>query len=112
LEDVGYQGSRHFDAHAYRTEDYEGVTDFARGCMRSYLILKEKAARWAADEDIRDILDEVGRRVDGLPCTSCYSSKGADALLGHAFDKDAILKKRLPYERLDQLTVDVLAGVR
>jgi xylose isomerase len=112
LEDVGYQGSRHFDAHAYRTEDYEGVKDFARGCMRSYLILKEKADRWNADEEIRDILEEVGRRVDGLPCTSCYSSKGAEALLGHAFDKDTILKKRLPYERLDQLTVDVLAGVR
>ena len=44
LEDVGYDGSRHFDAHAYRTEDYEGVKDFARGCMRTYLILKEKAA--------------------------------------------------------------------
>ena len=43
LEDVGYQGSRHFDAHAYRTEDYEGVKDFARGCMRTYLILKGKA---------------------------------------------------------------------
>ena len=37
LEDVGYEGSRHFDAHAYRTEDYEGVKDFARGCMRTYL---------------------------------------------------------------------------
>ena len=36
LEEVGYAGSRHFDAHAYRTEDYEGVKDFARGCMRSY----------------------------------------------------------------------------
>ena len=49
LEDVDYNGSRHFDAHAYRTEDYEGVKDFARGCMRTYLILKEKAARWNAD---------------------------------------------------------------
>ncbi len=44
LEDVGYAGSRHFDAHAYRTEDYEGVKDFARGCMRTYLIMKEKRA--------------------------------------------------------------------
>ena len=43
LEDVGYDGPRHFDAHAYRTEDYDGVKDFARGCMRTYLILKEKA---------------------------------------------------------------------
>ncbi|MGH9941768.1 MAG: xylose isomerase, partial [Pyrinomonadaceae bacterium] len=48
LEDVGYAGSRHFDAHAYRTEDYEGVKDFARGCMRTYLILKEKGAQWNA----------------------------------------------------------------
>ena len=43
LEDVGYDASRHFDAHAYRTEDYEGVKDFAKGCMRTYLILKDKA---------------------------------------------------------------------
>ena len=42
LEDVGYAGPRHFDAHAYRTEDYQGVKDFARGCMRNYLILKRK----------------------------------------------------------------------
>ena len=44
LEDVGYDGPRHFDAHAYRTEGPEGVKAFARGCMRTYLILKEKAA--------------------------------------------------------------------
>src|SRR5512142_2966125 len=49
LEDHGYSGSRHFDAHAYRTEDYEAVKDFARGCMRTYFILKEKAKRWNAD---------------------------------------------------------------
>lgn len=47
LEDVGYEGPRHFDAHAYRTEDDKGVKDFARGCMRTYLILKEKAHRWS-----------------------------------------------------------------
>src|SRR6266704_357844 len=56
LEDVGYTGPRHFDAHAYRTEDYEGVKDFARGCMRTYLILKEKAARFNADKEIQGIL--------------------------------------------------------
>lgn len=112
LEDVGYQGSRHFDAHAYRTEDYEGVKDFARGCMRTYLMFKEKAARWNSDPEIQAILKEVGSAPNGLPCTSCYSSKSAAALLGHVFDKDAILKKRLPYERLDQLTVEILTGVR
>ena len=59
LEDNGYSGSRHFDAHAYRTEDYEGVKDFARGCMRTYLILKEKAAQWNADTEIQALLAEI-----------------------------------------------------
>ncbi len=36
----------------------------------------------------------------------------ATQLLAHVFDKDAISKKRLPYELLDQLTVDLLAGLR
>ena len=112
LEEVGYQGPRHFDAHAYRTEDYEGVKDFARGCMRTYLIYKEKAAHWNADKEIQEILKEISRPVDGIPCIGCYSNKGASALLSHVFDKEAITKKRLPYERLDQLTVDILAGVR
>jgi xylose isomerase len=112
LEDVGYQGPRHFDAHAYRTEDYEGVKDFARGCMRNYLIFKERAARWNADSEIQAILQDLSLPIDDLPCTSCYSGKSAAALLSRDFDKDAILRRRLPYERLDQLTVDVLAGVR
>ena len=43
LEDVGYAGPRHFDAHAYRTENCQGVKDFARGCMRTYLILKAES---------------------------------------------------------------------
>src|SRR5690606_16496136 len=59
LEDVGYDGSRHFDAHAYRTEDYEGVKDFARGGMRTYLILKEKAAQFNADPEIQALLKEI-----------------------------------------------------
>ena len=62
LEDVGYAGSRHFDAHAYRTEDYEGVKDFARGCMRTYLMLKEKAAQFNADPEIQALLAEINAR--------------------------------------------------
>ena len=67
LEDVGYAGSRHFDAHAYRTSDYEDVKAFARGCMRTYLILKDKAERWNADPEIQALVaaDRRGRRVDG-----------------------------------------------
>jgi len=112
LEDVGYSGPRHFDAHAYRTEDYRGVREFARGCMRTYLILKEKAIRWNADTEIQAILQEVSAAHPGLPHTTRYSRVAADSLLIHNFDKDAIMKKRLPYERLDQLTIDILTGTR
>jgi len=112
LEDVGYEGPRHFDAHAYRTENYEGVKDFARGCMRTYLMFKEKAARWNADREIQAILEEISCGNGHLPSTKEYSKKGAAALLNYSFDKDAILKKKLPYERLDQLTIDVLLGTR
>jgi xylose isomerase len=112
LEDVGYQGPRHFDAHAYRTEDYDGVKDFARGCMRTYLILKEKALRWRADVEIQAILSEISSDGNGAAKVGRYSKQGASQLLNQVFDKDVILKKRMPYERLDQLTVDTLLGVR
>jgi xylose isomerase len=112
LEDVRYDGPRHFDAHAYRTEDCEGVKDFARGCMRNYLILKEKAARWNQDKEIQAILKEISTTKSPIPAVEKYSKKGAAALLAYAFDKDAMTKKRLPYERLDQLTIDILLGAR
>src|SRR6266566_6483023 len=112
LEDVKYEGPRHFDAHAYRTEDYEGVKQFARGCMRTYLIFKEKARRWNADKEIQALLKEMSALPNGEPKWERYSSKHAAALLAHNFDKEAMLKRKLPYERLDQLTVDILAGVR
>ena len=112
LEDVGYEGPKHFDAHAYRTEDCQGVKDFARGCMRTYLILKEKAARWNADKEIQSILAEISRSCNGAPSIGRYSPSGVAALLDYEFDKEAIVRKRLPYEHLDQLTVDILLGVR
>jgi hypothetical protein len=111
LEDVGYQGPRHFDAHADRTEDCIGAKDFARGCMRTYLILKEKAAGWNADSEIQAILQEISSGSRGIPTPGKHSPQAPAALLTHVFDKDAILKKRLPYEQLDQLTIDILLGV-
>jgi len=112
LEDVGYAGSRHFDAHAYRTENYDGVKDFARGCMKTYLILKDKAAQWNADKEIQAILKDIHTASTKGPGVGKYSKKGSAALLGHSFDKDAMAVKRLPYEALDQLTVDILLGAR
>jgi len=112
LEDVGYDGPRHFDAHAYRTEDYEGVKDFASGCMRTYLILKEKAGRWNSDKEIQAILKEASTDDGDGPRVSKFSKKAASNLLSHSFEKGAILRKRLRYERLDQLTIELLLGIR
>jgi xylose isomerase len=113
LEEVGYSGSRHFDAHAYRTEDYEGVKDFARGCMRTYLLLKEKAARFAVDQEIQALLAEINTD-DGTmtPYFGGYTSEKAAALKSQTFDRAAIASRGLRYERLDQLTVELLLGVR
>jgi len=113
LEDVGYQGSRHFDAHSYRTEDYEGVKDFARGCMRTYLILKEKAARFNADMDIQAILAEINAEDPALTAlVGKYTAEKAKTLKGRVFDRAKISSRGLKYERLDQLTIEVLLGVR
>ena len=115
LEDVGYSGSRHFDAHAYRTEGREGVKDFARGCMRTYLILKEKARQWHADAEIQGLVAAM-QRAEGtaeLPTwMGGYSAAKAAALKAHTFDRQAMGARNLAYERLDQLTVDLLLGVR
>jgi len=115
LEDNGYNSSRHFDAHAYRTEDYEGVKDFARGCMRTYLILKDKAACWNDDQEIQDLLAETQSRADDGSMDQyfgTYSAQKADALKAENFDRSALSARGLKYERLDQLTVEVLLGVR
>ncbi len=113
LEESGYEGSRHFDAHAYRTESRAGVRDFAAGCMRTYLILKEKAKRWAQDQEIQDILKSVKVQDATLQelCAN-YSSENAAKLKAAQLDRIELAKEPLPYERLDQLTIEILLGVR
>jgi xylose isomerase len=113
LEDVGYDGSRHFDAHAYRSEDYAGVKDFARGCMRTYLMLKDKASQFNTDKDIQAILAEIKIEDPVMQkFLGKYSSEKAEALKAQSFDRKAIASRGLKYERLDQLTIDLLLGNR
>jgi xylose isomerase len=113
LEDVGYSGSRHFDAHAYRTEDYEGVKDFARGCMRTYLMLKERAAQWNADKEISALLAEINADDGSMgKFFGKYSSAKAEALKAQVFDPALIAGRGFKYERLDQLTIDIILGTR
>ena len=110
LEDVGYEGMRHFDAHAYRTEDFDGVKDFARGCMRTYLVLKEKAERWNTNEEIRSILAEI-EAANGSNGFEAFTAERSVDLRAKEFDRRELSSKGLKYERLDQLTMDVLLGV-
>ncbi len=110
LEEVGYDKPRHFDAHAYRTEDYAGVKDFARGCMRTYLILKDKAKRWNENAEIKAILDEIAE-TNRENLVGKFSAENSANLLSQNFDLKQLASKGLRYERLDQLTMDVLFGV-
>ena len=113
LEDSGYQGSRHFDAHAYRSEDEAGVWEFARGCMRNYLILKDKARQFNEDSEIQSLLAEIRSTTPEFAAPlGRYSRANADRVKTLALDRAELATKKLPYERLDQLTVDILFGVR
>ena len=109
LESVGYDGSRHFDAHAYRTANADDVKAFARGCMRTYLILKEKARRFAEDGEIQGLLGQI-RAQDAA--AEPYSREAAQALGARVFDRQALGARGQPYEALDQLVIELLLGVR
>jgi xylose isomerase len=111
LEDVGYDGPRHFDSHAYRTEDYEGVKEFARGSMRTYLILKEKAREWGAHPEIKALLAEIGENNQNGFAVGKFDKEKNTSLLAKEFDRAALAARGLRYERLDQLTMDILLGV-
>src|SRR5436305_621600 len=113
LEDAGYSGPKHFDAHALRTEDEEGVWAFAAGCMRTYKILQEKARQWGADPDIQAQLAEIKNRgSEGTTAPTSYSREAAEELKATVFDVEGIAAQGIGYERLDQLTNEVLLGVR
>ena len=113
LEDEAWPGMRHFDAHPYRTEDPNGVWEFARGCMRTYLILAEKAARFREDPEIQEAL--AAAQVPGLSEPTSPGGLDRDALdaikAGH-YDVDALAAQGYGNERLDQLVTELLLGVR
>jgi xylose isomerase len=113
LEESGYEGPRHFDAHPYRTATDDDVWAFAAGCMRTYLILKDKAHRFRADREIQATLAEVRRGESSQAALLApYSAAAVDRLRAHSFDREALAGRELPYERLDQLVVELLLGVR
>jgi len=114
LEEKGYTGPRHFDAHAYRTEDEQGVWDFALGNMRTYNMFKEKAKRFAADPEIQGLLAEInaGDQSFGGLLNNGYSVEIARKLKQTSFDLDTLAERGYRYEKLDQLSVEIILGVR
>ncbi|MBW8769261.1 MAG: xylose isomerase [Gemmatimonadetes bacterium] len=112
LEDSKWPGMRHFDSHAYRTEDQQGVWDFAAGSMRTYLILKEKAAQFNQDAEIQALVGELAARGGKPGARVKYSSQLAQSIRDEKFDLEGLRAKGYGYERLDQLTMELLLGVR
>jgi xylose isomerase len=81
--------------------------------MRTYLILKEKAAQFNADSEIQALLAEINAD-DGAMAQyfGKYTPEKAASLKAQPFNRTAIAARGLKYERLDQLTVNLLLGVR
>ena len=75
-------------------------------------ILKEKAARFNSDREIQALLAELANSSSGTPEVGKFPKAQSKKLLTHAFDRASMAAKKLPYERLDQLTIEVLLGAR
>jgi xylose isomerase len=112
LEKSGYAGPKHFDCRAYRTEDLNGVWEFARGCMRNYLILAERFAEFEADPEVQAARADAGVADLAVPTRHPGESLAALRASTDGFDADALGAIGAGYERIDQLAVEHLLGVR
>ena len=113
LEDHGWSGPRHFDVKPYRPDTVEEVFDLVAGCMRSYLVLREKVQRFNADAEIQAMLGQLQVRDDELAgMTRTYSSENAAALRARSFELADMSERKLGYQRLDQLVFELLTGAR
>jgi xylose isomerase len=110
LERAGYAGPRHFDAHAYRNEDPGGVWDFAEGCMRTYRALAERARHFDSLPEVQEALVAAG--ATELSSPSVDGDGSVDELKAEADRLDELAARGYVNERLDQLLVDVLMGLR
>jgi xylose isomerase len=110
LERAGYEGPRHFDAHAYRNEDPEGVWDFAAGCMRTYTALAERARHFDELPEVQQAL--AAASTPELSRPSVTGPGEADTLKAEAEALDRLSGRGYYNEHLDQLLVEVLLGLR
>ncbi|HEY0470233.1 MAG TPA: xylose isomerase [Kribbella sp.] len=106
----GYDGFVHFDYKPPRTEDLDGVWETARGCMRNYLILREKVQAFRADPEVIEAV--AAARVRELSQPTLGAGETLDELRKASYDPEALGARGLGFERLDQLAMDHLLGVR
>ncbi|MET8163504.1 xylose isomerase [Streptomyces sp. NPDC005329] len=113
LESAGYAGPKHFDFKPPRTEDLDGVWASAAGCMRNYLILKERALAFRGDPEVQEALR--ASRLDEL--AQATAADGLESLLAdhtafEEFDPEVAAARGMAFEHLDQLAMDHLLGAR
>ncbi len=110
---AAYTGPRHFDAHAYRTEDLDGVWDFARGCMRTYKILTNRAAAFDQDQEVQQILAENHADPENVSALmESYSADNRKKLTALKLDPEQIAQRGHRHERLDQIAHEYLMGAK
>lgn len=105
-----YSGPIHFDFKPPRTEDDAGVWVSAAGCMRNYLILRDKVKAFRADPEVREAL--VAARVDQLAVPTLAEGETWEDMRDVEVDVEALAAKGMAFERLDQLALEHLYGVR
>ncbi|MFF4775352.1 xylose isomerase [Microtetraspora fusca] len=110
LEHGGYDGPRHFDYKPLRTEDAADVWDSAAANMRTYLILKEKAAAFRADPEVQEAL--ANSRVTELARPTLEPGETYEDLARDEFDPDKAAERGFHFTRLNQLALEHILGVR
>jgi xylose isomerase len=110
LETSGYDGPRHFDYKPLRTEDAEGVWASAAANMRTYRLLRERAAAFRADPEVQEAL--AASKVAELAEPTLAPGETLADLLRDDFDPDAAGARGLGFVRLNQLMVEHLTGAR
>ncbi len=110
LESGGYDGPRHFDFKPPRTEDMDGVWDAAAGCMHNYLVLRRKARAFRSDPEVQAA--RKAARLDVLATATLAPGETLASMRGEAFDAEVAGSRGMAFERLDQLALDHLYGVR
>ena len=82
----------------------------AAGCMRNYLILRDRVRAFRADPEVSAALSAA--RLDELAQATLAPGETLTSLRSEAFDPDATALRGLAFEKLDQLALDYLYGVR